>query len=137
MEVVIRFWVPNLGLTPKYCLVTFQKRRTIASQKIKFWEGIYCCEDKIYSKIVYISTYSQMVLYSKISGGLKAPIPTFPSPLPPPKPSSCKCEIRRSNQIPVLLSVYIYIHISISISIPIHIYIYTYRQIDIDIDIQI
>ena len=44
-------------------------------------------KSKLDSKIVYISIFSQMVIYSKIGGGLKSPIPTSPSPIPnPPKP---------------------------------------------------
>ena len=38
-------------------------------------------KSKLDSKIVYISIFSQMVIYSKIGGGLKSPIP---SPIPDP-----------------------------------------------------
>ena len=51
IEVGIRFWAPNLGLSPKYDQVTFYRWRTTA---IKFWEENYFKEKNINGRMSYI-----------------------------------------------------------------------------------
>ena len=90
MEGGIRFWVPNLGLSPKYgnmVKLLFRNKELKVARKLNFGKKIIVLKNKIYSKIVYISIYSQIMIYSKIRGeGLTAP----PSPLPQRKPPAAK-----------------------------------------------
>ena len=82
MEVGIRFWVLNLGLSPKYgnmLKLLFRNKELQLAIKLNFGKKIIVLKNKIYSKIVYITIYSQMMRYSKIrKEGLTAPIPPSP-----------------------------------------------------------
>ena len=129
MEGGIRFWVPNLGLSPKYgnmVKLLFRNKELKVARKLNFGKKIIVLKNKIYSKIVYISIYSQIMIYSKIRGeGLTAP----PSPLPQRKPPAAKfasqsdAHVKTDAEIKFLYyPLYIYIYRG-------YIYIYIYITI--------
>ena len=146
MEVGIRFWVPNLGLNPKYGNIVqllFTNKELLLARKLNLTKKIIVLKNKIYSKTVYISIYSQIAIYSKNKrawggGGLKHPFPLLPSPTLPPNKnppvpkftSKSDAHVETGAEIKFLYyPLYIYIYLSIYLSIYVSIYLSRYLYI--------